>query len=253
MIQEEIINAIWNGYLSYWNMLGALRGNIKYKVGVAEYLKGDITWGYAIDLLGIDDKDKEKEIQKIIKQIENNEIPAQGYCFSPMYVDNIKYFTQSKNFEIGINYGMAKKLSKDIIYSKCDKRINIFRVLEISQLKTAGAILNSVFEYDLFSFEHFIDIFNTPNVRIYLAEYNGLPVSALMCNLNNEVLEIHWLGTLLGFRGKGIEKNLLFRVEQDFIQEGCIVSLITAFKSAVEAYQHAGYTKSYEFHNKLQK
>ena len=80
----------------------------------------------------------------------------------------------------------------------------LFRVNEIYQLKICGAILNAAFEYDLFSFEHYLDAFNHPCVRFYLAEYKGIPAGACMSIIDNDIVDIGWVGTLKGFRIIGI-------------------------------------------------
>ena len=136
-----------------------------------------------------------------------------------------------------------KELYSDLLFPAPPYNINLFRVKEVYQLKTAGSILNSAFEYDFFSFEHYLDIFNTSYAYFYIAEYNGIPAGACMVLHGEDFMEIAWAGTLNGYRKKGIAGYLLNMAEKDAVEKGIPISVLSAFPGGVNAYSRVGYRK----------
>jgi len=241
MTNKQYNDAIMRGHFMYWDMLGTLRGNEAHK-GSLCWLSGDITYNYAVKL---DGPDYENEVKEIVKKIENKQIPD-NITISPATaspnVDICRLFLSHEGFSIErTNCGMAKDLHSSAENKVPTKNINLFRVNEIHQLKMSGAILNTAFEYDLFSYEHYLDLFSHPCVRFYLAEYDGIPVGACMSILADDVVEIAWVGTLNGYRKKGIAGFLICMAEKDATEKGISVSVLTAAPGAVNAYSRIGY------------
>jgi len=135
---------------------------------------------------------------------------------------------------------MAHELG-DTVLPKPGKDLNIFKVSEIVQLKAAGAILNTVRDYRLFSFEDYLDMMNNDGQNFYLAEYDGLPVGACMAMDGDDFLAIPFIGTLPAYRKLGIAGCLIQLAEQDGINRGKTVGVRNAFPIAIGACKRVGY------------
>jgi predicted GNAT family acetyltransferase len=101
--------------------------------------------------------------------------------------------------------------------------------------------LNTAFEYDLFSFGHYLDAFNDSRVKFYLAEYNGIPAGACMSIYGDDFVEIAWVGTLNGYRKKGIAGYVMNMAEKDALEQGKTLAVLSAFEAGVNAYSRIGY------------
>ncbi|MCL2772176.1 MAG: GNAT family N-acetyltransferase [Oscillospiraceae bacterium] len=245
LTDEQSIDYIVRGG-DYWQMLGSIRGSENHHQGNLSWVSGHVECAYSIKLEG---PDYNKEVEEIIRKVEDKEIPYRLIITpnsAPPEVDVCGLFLLHNNFDVESNYGMIKELSSDLVFPALPQNVNLFRVNDIYQLKSAGSILNSAFEYDFFSFEHYLDIFNIPSNHFYLAECDGIPAGALMAIHNNDLVEISWVGTLKGYRKKGIAKHLIHMAEKDAIHKGISISTISAFADAANAYINAGYRKCCE-------
>ncbi|MBP7177089.1 MAG: GNAT family N-acetyltransferase [Thermoclostridium sp.] len=241
MDNEKFVNCIIKGHTLYWDLLGNMRGNNNHKSDIC-WLSGDISFTYSIHLNG---SAYRNQFDRIVHRIENKEVPNNiTVCpdSADQGIDLIGYINKTGLFRRSFtSLGMAKELNIDTTFPKADKRLNIFRVNNLCELKMCGAILNTVFEYDLFSFEHYLDAFNTQEVTFHIAEYNGLPIGACMSITKDDILEIAWVGTLNGYRKKGIAASLIHAAEKDAVQKGVSVAVLTASEGAINAYKRIGY------------
>jgi GNAT superfamily N-acetyltransferase len=232
---------IWRGHVLYWDMLGNMRGNCNHKSDIC-WLSGDVDYSYSMTLSG---PDYEQQVERIISRIRNQAIPGNIVISpqsAPPNVDVMGHFMRTGLFRMGLRtLGMVKELHREPAFPKTEKCLNLYRVNDPGQLKMCGAILNAAFEYDLFAYEHYLDAFNMPEVRFYLAEYAGLPVGACMSIMGEDFVDIAWVGTLDGYRKKGIAGHIIRAAEKDALQDGKTIAVLTAFEGAINAYQRIGY------------
>ena len=243
--RDYFVKSISRGHHLYWNMLGNMRGNERHEDCGLQWLSGDIWYTYAVNF---NSSGCEKQIIEIIEKIKNKQVPDNLFL-TPINAPADEHALALLNSDFSEErtcYGMAKKIQSDTIIAQPPKSINLFRVHEMNQLKATGAILNAAFEYDLFSFEHYLDAFNSPGVRFYLAEYNGIPAGACMSIYGDDLVEIAWAGTLSGYRKKGIAGYLISMAEKDAADIGKNVSVLSALPGAVNAYSRIGYETYYE-------
>lgn len=237
---KDYCDLLLQGHLLYWNMLGTLQGLENNRNTGLNWLSGNIFFNYYTDTGAIV---KAGQIDNIVKRMKDGEIPK-NLIFPVIGAndgDPRALFMETGMFKDGFTTtGMAHELA-DTPLSKPDKRLNIFPVHEITRLKAAGAILNTVFEYSLFSFEHFLDMMSTEGLFLFLAEYDGLPVGACMSQHGDEIVNISWVGTLPGYRKRGICGHLINAAEQKGIQCGKKFGVLHSFPDAVSAYVHLGY------------
>jgi GNAT superfamily N-acetyltransferase len=233
MTNKQYADIINRGHLLYWNMLGKLRGIENHHEKGLRWLTGDVTYNYFVETSDTDDvvqRMKKKEIPKNLVFITGSpeENPAQAFLATGLFKSGSG------------TTGMAHELS-DTPLPKPDKRLNLFRVNEIAQLKMAGAILNTVFEYNLFSFEHYCQMMENEGQFFYLAEYDGLPAGACMAQHEDNFINISWAGTLPGYRRLGIAGFLIQMAEHDGILHGKKIGVLHGRPDAVGAYQRIGY------------
>lgn len=249
MLEKQYIDYIFEGYDLYWDMLSNMRGNINHKSDIC-WLSGDIEFTYSMVL---NESDYQKQMNQIVTRIKNKEIPNNLTITprsAPKGIDLLDYLMKTGLFKAGFTHmGMMKKLDQNSFLPVLEKCLNIFRVNDLTQLKICGAILNTSFEYDLFSYEHYFDAFNMYNVRFYIAEYNGLPVGACMSILGEEFVEIAWVGTLIGYRKKGIAGYLINVAEKDALQQGKSIAVLAASHGAINAYKRIGYNSYFEINH----
>jgi len=245
---KKYTDAIIRGHVMYWDMLGTMRGMEVHNSSTC-WLSGDIYYNY---LVRFDGPDYDTEAREIIRQIKDRQIPDNLLITpntAPSDVDVCDLFLSDNGFRIDVShYGMAKDLHSDTADQAPPKDINLYRVNEMHQLKTSGAILNAAFEYDIFSFGHYLDAFNHPRVHFYLAEYNGIPAGACMSIHGDDILEVAWVGTLNGYRKKGIAGYLIKMAERDAVNNGKKVSVLSAYPDAINAYGRVGYKPYCEIH-----
>ena len=105
----------------------------------------------------------------------------------------------------------------------------------------SGAIFNAAFEYNVFSYEHYLDAYNMSGVNFFIAEFDGLPIGACMTISDNDLMEVAWVAVLTGYRKKGIAGRLVSAAEQYAIKDGKSVSVLSALEGAVNAYKRVGY------------
>lgn len=239
------IDYIIRGHECYWNMLGGMRG-IENHRGSLSWLSGDVNCIYSVKFSGLD---YSKEVGEIAEKMRNGQLPDRLVILpnsAPPDVDIGELFLSHNGFSHGSDYGMAKELCADMSFPAPPKRINLFRVNEMHRLKASGAILNTAFEYDLFSFEHYLDAFNASYVHFYMAEYDGIPAGACMALWGDDFVEIAWVGTLNGYRKKGIAGYLVNMAERDAVEAGKSIAALSAFLIGINAYERAGFKKCCE-------
>ena len=174
--------------------------------------------------------------------METDEIPKTlSFYINNNGDDLIKSFRVSGRFKDCMQTtGMAHELL-DVVLPRPDKRLNLFRVREITQLKMAGSILNAAFDYRLFSFGHYVEMFENDRQFFYLAEYDGLPVGVCMAQHGECFVNISWVGVLPGYRKLGIAGYLIQMAERDGIKSGKTIGVLGALPGAVGAYHRVGY------------
>lgn len=233
MTSEQYVNLITSGHFLYWNMLGKLRGIENHNEDGLHWLSGDINFNYYTETADAD---------LVVKRMQNDEIPKNLTFFTDdIKNDPTEPFKACGLFKPGLGTtGMAHELL-DKHLPKADKRLNIYHVREIAQLKAAGAIFNSSFGYDLFSFEHYLEMLNIHGQYFYLAEYDGIPVGAVMSQHGNSFVYIAWVATLQPYRKRGIAGYLIQAAERDGIINGKTVGTLHARPGAVGAYRRIGY------------
>lgn len=237
MTDKEYISLIEQGHLLYWDILGRLRGMENHREDTLRWLTGDVVFNYLTETSDVD---------MVLRRIKSGDIPKNlSFLTDSSKPDPRGPFMATGLFKYGFaSTGMAHELldcQAKMELCKRDKELSIYRVSEIAQLKAVGAILNSVFCYSLFSFEHFLDMFNIDGLFLYLAEYKGLPVGACMAQDGSEFVNISWVGTLPGYRKKGIGGHLIGFAEHDAFLRGKTVGTLYAFAGAVNAYCRVGY------------
>jgi len=228
MNHNQYIDIINRMNLSYFEMLGNLRGNEKHKEDNLHWLTGNIAYIYFVG---------EVEVDEVVRCMKTGEIPETimfqvGDAQSELFMDT-GLFTKE------VVAVMAHELA-DTSLPKPDKELNIFRVNEIEQLKSAGAILNTAREFRLFSFQDYLDMMNDGQC-FYLAEYDGLPVGACMTMDGEDFLAIPFIGTLPGYRKLGIAGHLIQAAEHEGINRGKTIGARNAFPIAIEACKRVGY------------
>ncbi len=241
MTDDQFIDYITQGHMLYWDTLGMMRGVDNHKGDIC-YLTGDVNFIYAAKMNG---PDYHAEIQQITGRMRNGEIPPNLTLLPDPASDVagvLDRFMKTGFFkEDFISLGMAKELDSSMIRPKPPKNLTINRVYELGQLKICGAIFNAAFEYDLFTYGHYLDAFNMPHSYFYLAEYDGLPVCACMSLSGDDLIEIAWVCTLNGYRKKGIAGHIINLAEEDALRDGKSIAVLTAFEKAVNAYKRIGY------------
>lgn len=104
-----------------------------------------------------------------------------------------------------------------------------------------GAILNAAFEYNIFPFEKYLEMFENDGQFFYLAEYDGLPVGAVMSQHGDDFVYISWTGTLSGYRKLGIAGHLIQMAERDGLLRGKALGVLHGYPEATGAYRRIGY------------
>ena len=228
MNYNQYVDIINRMNLCYFEMLGDLRGNEKHKEYNLHWLTGNIAYIYFVGKV---------EVSEIIRRMRTGEIPK-TLMFQVGDAQS-KLFAATGLFDKEIVAVMAHKLG-DTSLPKLGKELNIYKVNEISQLKSAGAILNAVRDFRLFSFEDYIDMVNGGQY-FYLAEYDGLPVGACMTMDGDDFLAIPFIGTLPGYRKLGIAGHLIQVAEHEGINRGKTVGARNTFPIAIGACKRVGY------------
>jgi GNAT superfamily N-acetyltransferase len=214
-------------------MLGGLQGAINHKEDHLRWRTGDVYYNYYCDTA---------DVEKIVVRMKNNEIPKTLTFFTDSSETGlIEPFKATEQFKEAMRAaGMAHDLM-DTVLPEPDKRVNLFRVRDTAQLKMAGSILNTVFEYRLFSYENYIKMMENDGQYFYIAEYDGLPVGACMAQHGDCFVNISWVGVLPGYRKLGIAGYLIQSAERDGVQQGKTIGVLHGFPEAVGVYRRIGY------------
>jgi GNAT superfamily N-acetyltransferase len=230
---DERIHYITKGHYTYWNLIGTLR-EVEDHRGEVCYLSGGVSFIYGIS-------SAPGQVSGIIGKIRKKELPGE-IALLPESAHLLEAFLADGGFTAGTDWGMAKELQYQPLPPP-PKHTEVIRVTGPDRLPACGAILNAAFSYDIFSLGDYQDLFYTSNVRFYLAAFKGLPVAACMTILGEDHADIAWVGTLPGYRGKGIAGALMLTAEQDALAEGIGIAVLTAFPAGFHAYQRIGYEK----------
>ena len=228
MNHNQYIDIINRMNLDYFEMLGNLRGNEKHKEVNLHWLTGNINYIYFIG---------EVEPDEVIRRMKDGEIPETimfqvGDAQSELFMD-------TGLFDKEIVAVMAHELC-DTVLPEQDKKLSIYKVTEISQLKAAGTILNTTRDFRLFSFGDYLDMMNGGQY-FYLAEYDGLPIGACMAMDGEDFLALTWIGTLPGYRKLGIAGHIIQTAEREGIIRGKIIGARNALPIAIGACKRVGY------------
>jgi len=228
MNHNRYIDMINRMNLQYFEMLGNLRGNEKHKEAHLHWLTGNIDYIYFIG---------DVEVNEIIRRMRADEIPKT--LMFQVGDARPESFMATGLFAKETVAVMAHELG-DTSLPRPDKELNVFKVSEITQLKAAGAILNSARDFRLFSFRDYLDLMNGGQ-HFYLAEYDGLPVGACMTMDGDEFLALPFIATLPGYRKLGIAGHLMQAAEREGINRGKTVGVRNAFPIAIGACKRVGY------------
>ena len=233
MNDRQYIEAIHAGHLIYWDMLGKLQGMENHNEGGLRWLSGGIFYNYYTT---------NTDVMDVVRRMKSGEIPNNlTFHTSDLTSDPTEIFRAAGMFKDGFGtLGMAHLLM-DTTLPEPDKRLSISRVFEITSLKAAGAILNTVFDYRLFTLTHFQEMLQNDGQYFYLAEYDGLPVGACMAQHGDDFVNISWVGTLNGYRKLGIAGYLIQEAEREGVNRGKAVGVLHALANAVGAYKRIGY------------
>ena len=233
MTDKQYAATINRGHFLYWDMLGKLRGIEDHNENGLRWLTGDVTYNYSVETTDVND---------VIQRMKEKKIPSNlVFLTDNMEANPEEAFLAAGLFKSGSGTtGMAHELL-DTPLPKTDKRLNLFRVNEISQLKMTGVIFNASFEYRLFSFEHYLEMMENEGQFFYLAEYDGLPAGACMSQHGDDFVNISWAGTLPGYRKLGIAGHLIQKAERDAIMNGKKLGVLHGRPDAVGAYRRIGY------------
>jgi GNAT superfamily N-acetyltransferase len=232
MTDIQYIDAIMHGHFLFWDTLGNLHGIENHKEDGLQWLSGNVYYNYFTDTSDADN---------IIQRMKNKEIPKNLMFFVNNPEDDpSKPFTATGVFTKGTSCNMAHDLM-DTPVPKPDKRLDIFRVHEKSELKTVGSILSAVFEYDLFTFDQYVELMENNKNFFYLAEYNSLPIGAVMAQHGDNFINISWVGTLPGYRKRGIAGHLIQFAEREGIQCGKSIGVLHGGSKIAGAYRRIGY------------
>ncbi|MDR2546146.1 MAG: GNAT family N-acetyltransferase [Lachnospiraceae bacterium] len=244
MSKSQYIEQIIAGHELYWDMLGNLRGNENHK-GNLSWLSGDINYIYKVKLNG---PDYNADVSNVIAKLDNHEIPLNLIITpdtAPADVDVCELFLAYDQIEYArTNSGMAKEIranGNSTYMNAYNNDIKVFKVSKPSHLKMCGVIFNAVFEYDIFSLKHYIDAFCHPNVYFYMAEHRGVPAGACMAIHGNDFVQIAWVGTLKGYRQRGIAGYLIGMAEKAALIKGIELSVLSAYPEGLNAYKRIGY------------
>lgn len=234
MTKQQYREAIHDGYFLYWDMLGSLRGIESHNEDGLKWLSGDIEWNYATETA---------DAESVVRRMREGSIPKNLIIFPDIKPYDVAgpYRATGLFTECHWAFGMAHELL-DTPMPKPDKRINLMRVRDVSRLKMAAMIINTALEYDFIDFGHYRDIMEYGNTFIYLAEYDGLPVSACVAQHKANIFYISWAGTLPGYRNRGIGGHLLQMAERDAVQRGKTVGAVHGVSNA---YRRIGYREYY--------
>jgi ribosomal protein S18 acetylase RimI-like enzyme len=80
-------------------------------------------------------------------------------------------------------------------------------------------------------------------VKLYLGFYQGIAVTAGMFINHGRVVSLHWIGTLLEGRKKGVATVLTQKALFDFKQLGCETTVLIATSSGKPLYERIGFTE----------
>ena len=86
-----------------------------------------------------------------------------------------------------------------------------------------------------------MEIYENNGQFFYLAEYDGLPVSAVMSQHGDHFVNISWVGTLPGYRRLGIAGHLIQMAERDGLLRGKMIGVLQGYPEAVGTYRRIGY------------
>ena len=242
-MEANILDCAIRAYKDYWELLGSMRG-IANITGKICRLEGDISYTY---LATFDETGVERDLADLIEKINSKEIENEFRVIPQLYSGDIvgKILANHDFRESNVNFGMVKELSTEAYEKHEDKNLNIFRVNDVERLKFCGSILNACFDYDIFSFSHYLDAYNCCKIKFYIAEYKGLPAGACMAMHGEDYVEIVWVGTLPGYRKKGIAGRIISRAEADAVNAGKRFATLVAVPDAKPTYERLNYKQCY--------
>jgi ribosomal protein S18 acetylase RimI-like enzyme len=219
-------------------MLGSLRGIENHNENGLKWLTGDIYWNYSTET---------NDTEGVIQRMKEGSIPKNLILFPDIHAtDPAEPFRATGQFtEDHFSFGMAHELG-DTPMPKPDKRINMYRVRNIAQLKIAAMIITNALQYNFFDFVHFTEMLDYENMFFYVAEYDGMPVSACAAQHKDNVVYISWAGTFPEYRNRGICGSLIQMAEREGLQRG---KTIAAVHGGSNAFRRIGYRVYYNVVN----
>ncbi len=232
---NKACKAIDRGGEDYWRMLGDMQGNRCRERDGLHWVEGRIGCIFKTD-------GNAERAEAITRGMANGNLPDRLVLSSETAM-LAKGFRDRAEFSVETDWGMAKELIAANNDTEPPANLRVFPVTKPEQLKAAGSVLNASFGYDLFTFADYAAFHQVR--RFYLAEWDGLAAGAVMARLG-DWLEITWVGTLPGYRKKGIAGALLRLAEREAAAQGIKLSVLTSFPGAVGAYVRAGYQKCCE-------
>jgi len=248
MFSQYEADIIEKGISIYWTTLGSARG-LSLHTGDICYLKSNGNNGpERIFDIKIDNKNVEERISQMIANIKAGTMPDSLLITPNTMPSNLENILAEQGFNIDRS-GVCMLMDLDS-YKHIDKAndsIAIKKVVDSEDLKIWSAIVNTaLFEYELFSFEQFHDIFDLENTQFYLGYYDAIPVTACMTIFQDDTSVLEMVATLKEYRKRGIATAAIDMALCDLKDLKIKTVSLRAEPDGISVYKKLGFKECFE-------
>lgn len=145
--------------------------------------------------------------------------------------------------ETSIQYGMSLKLKEKL---KTSKQLDLQQITHIEDSKKWSQTFEKAFGYKI-SEETIKKTY--PNINYYLIyDYEDI-VGTMICHQTLATIGIHSLGIVPYMRGKGYATQIMHKVINMGLEQGCNLATLQASKMAKSMYEKMGFTTEFIMRN----
>ncbi|MBQ8597053.1 MAG: GNAT family N-acetyltransferase [Lachnospiraceae bacterium] len=233
--------------------------------GIVEYHDGPVSWIKPKDgasgpslafRIRLDEKQAEEQLRELIEGIQEKRVPELWHITPDAMPKNVISLLEENGFK-NMAPADAEPEPTMLLYQKdfcpyVQKESNIVcrRVKTKEDFRAWIRVVNTALHgWDMIDAEHYYVWVQSEDIRIYLCEIDGVPVSTAATICNGDVASLEFASTLEEYRRRGAAISLCSKALTDLWENGVNMVTLGACEESPALYEKLGFHKVY--HNVL--
>ncbi len=251
-IQEQT-NIVISNYYRYYQAFA--------RTGIVEYHEGTVNWikpkdgekGPALAFhICLDKENTQEELGELIEGIKEKRIPALWHITPDAIPKNVISLLKENGFR---NFAEEDVMPEPTmllwkndfrIYPRNDEHIVCRRVYTREEFSTWIKIVNTALHgWDMIDAENYYVWVQSEDIKVYLGEIDGTPVSTAATIQNGDVASLEFVSTLKEYRRRGVALSVCSKALSELWKNGVNTVTLGACEESPTLYEKLGFHNVY--------